>query len=42
MEETFIVEEGRRSYDLEDRLIDFSVVTLQLISKLPSHYAANH
>ena len=41
-DEIFIVEEDRPAYDLEDRLIGFSVVTLNLISKLPNHYASNH
>ena len=38
----FIVEEGRSMYDLEERLLEFSVRTIRLCRNIESSAAGNH
>jgi len=33
---------GGREYNLEERLINFSIMVLDLVEKLPNNYAAKH
>lgn len=36
------VEESGQTYDLEDRLIRFSVLALNMVEQMPDHYASVH